>query len=99
MNDAFSTRMPIRCFHFFDDIHLKISDLVRSEMPLRRNLQNLAANRAGFAIFTTSGQTQLDFTDGRDKIHDTLKLLRPRRLRQRSAGVPDVSYYMADQIQ
>ncbi len=52
------------------------------------------------AIFTTSGQTQLDFTDDRDKLHDTLNRLRPRPIT--GSGVqecPDMSYYMADQIQ
>ena len=51
------------------------------------------------AIFTTSGQTQLDFTDDRDKLHETLNRLRPHPIT--GSGVqecPDVSYYMADQI-
>src|SRR5262249_3670446 len=51
------------------------------------------------AIFTTSGQTQLDFTDDRAKLHETLMQLRPRPVAR--AGMqqcPDISYYMADMI-
>ena len=52
------------------------------------------------AIFTTSGQTTLDFTDDRAKLHDTLLHLQPRPIA--GTGItdcPDISYYMADLIQ
>ncbi len=52
------------------------------------------------AIFTTSGQNNLDFTDDRTKLHDTLQQLRPRPIsRGGGTGCPDISFYMADLIQ
>ena len=85
--------------YLFDDIHLKFADLAQVREAAWHNLQTLQpTDRA--AIFTTSGQTQLDFTDDRDKLHDTLNRLLPRPIT--GSGVqecPDISYYMADQIQ
>jgi VWFA-related protein len=92
--------LPLRYVIFlFDDIHLKFGDSAQVRDAVKRNLRTLqSTDRA--AIFTTSGQTQLDFTDDRDKLQDTLNRLRPRPIT--GSGVqecPDVSYYMADQIQ
>ena len=57
-----------------------------------------AADRA--AIFTTSGQTGLEFTDDRDKLHGALFTLQPRPVAQPQVQeCPDVSYYMGDLIQ
>ncbi len=91
--------MPERYIaYLFDDIHLKFGDLAQVREAAWHNLQTLQpTDRA--AIFTTSGQTQLDFTDDRDKLHDTLNRLLPRPIV--GSGVqecPDISYYMADQI-
>jgi VWFA-related protein len=82
----------------FDDIHIKFGDLVLARNAADRHLATLLpTDRA--AIFTTSGQTVLDFTDDRAKLHDVLLLLQPRPVA--GAGVtecPDISYYMADLI-
>jgi VWFA-related protein len=84
--------------YLFDDVHLKFEDLARVRDAAARHLAGLASvDRA--AIFTTSGQTMLDFTDDRAKLNETLLRLRPRPLT--GSGVrqcPDVSYYMADLI-
>ncbi len=92
-------KMPERYIaYLFDDIHLKFGDLAQVREAAWHNLQTLQpTDRA--AILTTSGQTQLDFTDDRDKLHDTLNRLLPRPIT--GSGVqecPDISYYMADQI-
>ncbi len=82
----------------FDDIHIKFGDLVLARNAADRHLATLLpTDRA--AIFTTSGQTVLDFTDDRAKLHDTLLRIQPRPI----GGIgttecPDISYYMADLI-
>jgi VWFA-related protein len=83
----------------FDDIHIKFGDLVRSRTAAERHIATLLpTDRA--AIFTTSGQTTLDFTDDRTKLHDTLLQLQPRPIAGTGmADCPDISYYMADLIQ
>ena len=92
--------LPLRYVIFlFDDIHLKFGDLAQVRDAAGRNLQTLQSTDR-VAIFTTSGQTQLDFTDDRDKLHATLNRLQPRPIT--GSGVqecPDVSYYLADQVQ
>ena len=62
--------------YLFDDIHLQFSDLALAKAAASRHLQTLqSTDRA--AIFTTSGKVQLDFTDDRDKLIETLKRIMP----------------------
>jgi VWFA-related protein len=85
--------------YLFDDVHLQFGDLVRSRDAAGRQLAGLPkTDRA--AIYTTSGQDQLDFTDDVDKLQNTLLRLRSRSMSDQGgmAQCPDVSYYMADMI-
>ncbi len=62
---------------YFDDIQMTFEDIAHARDAAERYLATLAAaDRAG--IFTSSGQGNLDFTDDRSKLHDTLFNLRPR---------------------
>ena len=85
--------------YLFDDMHLPFEDLARARAAAGKQLAKLAkTDRA--AIFTTSGQNQVDFTDDIDKLQATLLLIRNRSLSM-PAGTPqcpDISYYMADRI-
>lgn len=84
--------------YLFDDIHLAFGDLARVRDAAGRNMDALAATDRA-AIYSTSGQTVLDFTDDRAKLHETLLRLQPRPIARSSApDCPDVSYYMADAI-
>jgi VWFA-related protein len=95
-----ATAVPQRyAAYLFDDVHLKFADLALARQAAERHLASLQpADRAG--IFSTSGQTTLDFTDDHAKLHDTLLTLQPRPI----AGMegpnpcPEVNYYMADII-
>ena len=92
--------VPERYIAFvFDDVHLTFGDLVQARTAADHHLATLQpTDRA--AIFSTSGQTMLDFTDDRAKLHDTLLRLQPRPIAQTgTADCPDISYYMADLIQ
>jgi len=92
--------MPERYVAYvFDDVHLTFGDLARVRDATDRHLASLeAVDRA--AIFSTSGQTNLDFTDDHDKLHQTLLRLQPRPIsRSQVRDCPDISYYMADMIQ
>jgi VWFA-related protein len=82
----------------FDDIHLKFGDLVLTRQAAERHIATLRPTDR-VAIFSTSGQTTLDFTDDRAKLHDTLLRLQPRPIVGTGvAECPDISYYMADLI-
>ena len=83
----------------FDDVHLSHGDLVQvreaAEKHIRANLQ--PTDRA--AIFTTSGQTTLDFTADREQLHATLLRLASRPIaRTTTQHCPDISFYMANAI-
>ena len=84
--------------YVFDDIHLQFPDLAQARNAAARQLQSLQpTDRA--AIYTTSGQTRLDFTDDRSQLIATLNRIQPRSLT--NTGItpcPNISYYMADAI-
>jgi VWFA-related protein len=84
--------------YLFDDVHLAFADLARVRDAADRHLAELAASERA-AIFTTSGHNILDFTDDREKLHDTLFHLQPRPvIWSTNSGCPPVDYYMADAI-
>ena len=82
--------------YLFDDIHLAFSDLASVRAAAEKNINALRpTDRA--AIFTTSGQNQLDFTDDRAKLQDALLRLMPRPT-SALIDCPKMTYYIADQI-
>ena len=85
--------------YLFDDIHSTFADLARIRDAAGHHMDTLApTDRA--AIYTTSGQTTIDFTDDRAQLHETLMRLMPRPMTVRNfRDCPDISYYMADLIQ
>ncbi|MGD0758409.1 MAG: VWA domain-containing protein [Candidatus Sulfotelmatobacter sp.] len=92
--------VPERFIAFvFDDVHLKFGDLAQVRAAADRHLATLLPTDR-VAIFSTSGQTTLDFTDDRAQLHATLLRLQPRPVT--NSGItecPDVNYYLADLIQ
>lgn len=84
--------------YLFDDVHLEFGDLATVRQAAERHLATLKpTDRA--AIFTTSGQTTLDFTDDHAKLHETMVRLQPRPISSDFRhDCPDISYYQADLI-
>lgn len=84
--------------YVFDDIHINFADLARTREAAMRSMEKMkATDRA--AIFTTSGQTTLEFTDDREKLREALLKLMPRPIgRSTVQECPDISYYMSDLI-
>jgi VWFA-related protein len=84
--------------YLFDDIHLNAADLDQVRSAADRHLSSLQpAVRA--AIFTSSGQTALDFTDDRAELHETLFRIQPHLVASSAANdCPDIDTYMADLI-
>jgi VWFA-related protein len=87
--------------YVFDDVHLQFGDLARVRQAAERHFATLRpTDRA--AVFTTSGQGNLDFTDDRAKLHDALFRLQPRPISSGSGSpsdCPTMSFYEADLIQ
>jgi VWFA-related protein len=85
--------------YLFDDVHLEFGDLAHVREAAERHFATLkSTDRA--AIFTTSGQTILDFTDDRASLHETLFRLRPNPINSNIVAhqCPEISYYQADLI-
>jgi VWFA-related protein len=84
--------------YLFDDVHLEFGDLARVREAAERHFAQLRpTDRA--AIFSTSGQTTLEFTDDHAQLHATLLRLQPRPIaRAFGHDCPDISYYQADLI-
>lgn len=83
--------------YLFDDVRLDFGNLAIVRDAAKRRLQaSPPADRV--AIFTTSGQTVLDFTDDREKLQQTLDRLLPRPTIAQGPQPCDISLYMADLI-
>ena len=83
----------------FDDIHMSAADVAAARTAAQMFVGSglRPADRA--AVFTTSGQTTLDFTGDRDALNSALLKLAPRPLAIDATEVcPFISFYMADQI-
>jgi VWFA-related protein len=86
--------------YLFDDIHLQFGDLVQVREAAWKHISATLKPTDRAAIYTTSGQTMLEFTDDLDKLHQTLMKLRTRPVARTSTqDCPDVSFYQADLIQ
>jgi VWFA-related protein len=86
--------------YLFDDVHSKFGELAQTRDAVKRQIDSGLRSTDRAAIYTTSGQTQQDFTDDRDKLHAVLAELRPRPVTgQGMSNCPLMTYYMADAIQ
>lgn len=86
----------------FDDLHLEFADLAQARKAVLPYLDpQKAGTNTRIALFTTSGQNVVDFTDDLAKLRDDLNRIIPRRREfgSRSANCPPyISPYVADQI-
>ncbi len=85
--------------YLFDDVHARYTDLAQARNALKPQLAQMSPNERA-AIFTTSGLTQLDFSDDRIQLAATLDRISPHPIGQAAVTpCPNISYYMADLIQ
>jgi VWFA-related protein len=83
----------------FDDLHLGQNDLMLSRAAAGKHIDKSLHKTDRAAIYTSSGQTQQDFTDDLSLLHQALDRLRPRsQVEPGGVECPNVSYYMADLI-
>jgi VWFA-related protein len=86
--------------YLFDDVNTKMPDLIQARNAADRHLSESLDATTRAAIFTTSGQGIVDFTDDRVKLHEALmKLMSRPTMGAPGSECPDLSYYMADLIQ
>jgi VWFA-related protein len=86
-----------------DDAHLEVGDLTRMRVAAMRYVNQAVKPNERVALFTVSGQSQVDFTDDKSKIEAQLKVLIPRPMSAfdptNSLDCLKISYYQADLIE
>ena len=83
----------------FDDEHMKMEDVLPVRQSATRLLKSLSTNDRA-AIYSTSGQVSHEFTSDKEALEKTLLGLAPRSLTDKGiSNCPNMTYYMADQIQ
>ncbi|MGB8543519.1 MAG: VWA domain-containing protein [Candidatus Acidiferrales bacterium] len=87
----------------FDDVHFKPEDLMQARLAALRFLDSSMQATERIAIFTTSGQTQVDFTDDHARIREMVTQLIPHFIGgydpSGTSQCPPMNYYEADLIQ
>jgi VWFA-related protein len=84
--------------YVFDDIHLKAADLLTARVAADRHLSEVLGPSSRAAIYTTSGQVTLDFTDDREKLRETLNRIQPLAGGRPVGECLDINFYWADSI-
>jgi VWFA-related protein len=84
--------------YIFDDVHMTFGNLAQVRAAARRHLNSLQPTER-VAIYTSSGQTMLEFTDDREQLDETLLKIAPRSKAPTQSDCPPMTYYMADLIQ
>lgn len=85
--------------YVFDDVHLNFGDLAYVRKVAATHIAESLPASSRAAIYTTSGQTMLEFTDDQVKLQDTLLRIQPRgRMSQPGSECPDMSFFQADLI-
>jgi VWFA-related protein len=84
--------------YLFDDLHLAFEDITRARKGAEDRLQAMSPTDR-VAIFSTSGNPTLDFTDDKAKLHQALEQVTARpSLNSDTTKCPDITLYMADLI-
>ncbi len=85
--------------YLFDDMHTNFGDLAQARTAAAKHIEASLLPTDRVAVYTTSGQTALEFTDDREQLRETMNRIMPRsRATQVIADCPDVPPYMADLI-
>lgn len=98
-NPAVAVKMPVNyVVYLFDDLHLKVEDLVASREAARRNVETLPATDL-VAVLTTSGLVESPLTTDREKFKEALLRLHAEPIGKTSEQkCPDIDAYMANLI-
>jgi VWFA-related protein len=102
--DAAGNKPPVLPERFvalvFDDTHLSLQDANWARSQAGRFLDSTSATDR-VAIYTTSGQDTVEFTSDKTALHRAILGVVPRPLTPQALGAecPEVTHYMADQIE
>ena len=85
----------------FDDVHVTAQDLMRTRNAAIQFVNSGVQAADRVAVFTLSGQSQMDFTPDRDKLHKALSglMVRPVGAAPATSDCPPMDYYEANLIE
>lgn len=87
----------------FDDVHTQLGDLLRTKNAALKFVDTSLSPTDRVSVLTISGQSQMDFTNDRDKLRSAVLGLIPRPVGAgNSTGIgqcPPIDYYQADLIE
>ena len=85
--------------YLFDDMHINFGELSRVRAGAVKYLSESMQPIDRVAIYTTSGQQTLDFTDDRAKIEEMMNKIQPRSRQENSSlQCPEMTDYVADLV-
>jgi VWFA-related protein len=94
-----SAAIPTRFVaYLFDDLHIDNGDLAQVRAATIKHLTETLQPTDRAAIYTTSGIGNLDFTDDREKMIDTLNRIASRSRLSGTTDCPPMNFYEADLI-
>jgi VWFA-related protein len=86
----------------FDDAHLEMQDAMQARIAATKYVDASLAPTDRAAVYTMSGQFQMDFTEDRAKLHSSLISIQPRAVTASAATsddeCPPMDLYEADEI-
>lgn len=84
---------------YFDDLHLSIADVGQSVSAARKLLEQKKPSER-FAVFTSSGRVEQNFTHDQEFLNTALLRITPQPVRHKLPArcPPQISYYQAYQI-
>jgi VWFA-related protein len=80
-----------------DDLHTEFADLSWARQDAEKFLASVAGQSERVAIYTSSGQSAVDFTSDRDELTKGLRAITSRV--KTTLECPQISYYIGDQIE
>jgi VWFA-related protein len=84
--------------YIFDDVHTEISDLIRAREAAVKQMVEVMDPSTRVAVYTTSGQTQLDFTDDHEAVVDKIRSIRRWSADQGENDCPPLNYFWANLV-
>lgn len=84
--------------YIFDDVHTDISDLIRAREAAVKQMVEVMDPSTRVAVYTTSGQTQLDFTDDHEAVVDKIRSIRRWSADQGETDCPPLNYFWANLV-
>jgi len=85
--------------YLFDDLNIGVGDLMNLKKAALAHIAKGMQVNDRAAVYTTSGQTMLDFTDDLAKLQETIGKIKFQTLYQHiGRQCPDLTYYWADLI-